>query len=1023
MFKNEYQGGPFVEIFSSQGKDPVAKWKLYGSPAVQKVFDKEVKSYVYILEGSGQRNKMQLPKDSKQTLGLIQRFLVLQLCVPVGQDFSTELLITDLGNIKRRLYLSTIHKELSATPLHAKIPLRIIKRKIWNNICIDMVSFANAAFKGAGFQSLDRIVVSANCKLRKIFTMKLQPQDNDMYSLQCFTDGPTDVIPKSCQLGIDVDQVTQLLNAVKLREGELRFGSQTLTSTDLDQQTNRGTASARTIRNQNISHIAFGSKVLGPPPTSVRKIGTTGSKDLSGLMDNKMTRSSYQLRCNKEDISERLIGRSERQASSRPEPVNQINQESISFTKQTSEAVILVMKVELCSLSGYKIYPGHGKQYARIDGKVFQFLNSKCESALRNPRQTHWTVLYRRKHKKGQPEEVQKKCSHQAMKFQRAITGASLAEIMAKRNQKSEVHKAECNRMALTSANFTSDLMQIHMTNIEISDTYESKAQCRLFEGSNTMDEEKKGGACQVQLQEAALPELQGQREPQQEHMVQDNRPRQWRQLTRPKQQAPHLPEPQAAPVLGQLESSLTFSSFPPHMRSLLHGCNFLDHSENSLQHISSQHSTPYLEHSRNNSHLQLSTNKTENESGSAPLSEDDEKDDELKLKDIFTYSSQPRSAPHGKVQSTSSEGFMWTVDIKEHGKQENADKMEDDFHGNYSSEEKGFKLKAPSCRKQNQSNIKACEKPEELPKRQLKDDLLNRITRQLSGARTSSRNSEASLVSHISHSSMSVSSERTIKTASSEQTIKGTSFPALSKIDKEKIHCSITPVQSRSPTRIDAPDSTSGMIKLKDGQASQSRTSMVKRSLKEIPKEDPRLTTETCEYNWLNYQPKDMSESDEARMLASLRRQQLEEMEDDGKINHLNAVQLGYCVYGDDSMSTSSDDTSIWSTQHTGPPVNQGHHYQNEMLLTLSQKKMNPLLLSNPRDWGNIYSPPIILPSEQLKDLKNTLSPEQPAVLQDLGNDTASNTEDQDEVLDLLYDPCLNCYFDPKTGKYYELA
>lgn len=30
---------------------------------------------------------------------------------------------------------------------------------------------------------------------------------------------------------------------------------------------------------------------------------------------------------------------------------------------------------------------------------------------------------------------------------------------------------------------------------------------------------------------------------------------------------------------------------------------------------------------------------------------------------------------------------------------------------------------------------------------------------------------------------------------------------------------------------------------------------------------------------------------------------------------------------------------------------------------------------------------------------------------------------EDEDEYLSLLYDPCLNCYFDPKTGKYYELA
>ena len=28
----------------------------------------------------------------------------------------------------------------------------------------------------------------------------------------------------------------------------------------------------------------------------------------------------------------------------------------------------------------------------------------------------------------------------------------------------------------------------------------------------------------------------------------------------------------------------------------------------------------------------------------------------------------------------------------------------------------------------------------------------------------------------------------------------------------------------------------------------------------------------------------------------------------------------------------------------------------------------------------------------------------------------------DEEEMLDLMYDPCLNCYFDPKNGKYYEL-
>uniref|UniRef100_A0A3Q0T420 Large ribosomal subunit protein eL24 n=1 Tax=Amphilophus citrinellus TaxID=61819 RepID=A0A3Q0T420_AMPCI len=72
--------------------------------------------------------------------------------------------------------------------------------------------------------------------------------------------------------------------------------------------------------------------------------------------------------------------------------------------------------MKLCSFSGYKIYPGHGRRYARIDGKVFQFLNAKCESAFlakRNPRQINWTVLYRRKHKKGQSVSQEGKAGSQ----------------------------------------------------------------------------------------------------------------------------------------------------------------------------------------------------------------------------------------------------------------------------------------------------------------------------------------------------------------------------------------------------------------------------------------------------------------------------------------------------------------------------------------------------------------------------------------------------------------------------------
>ncbi|XP_071237310.1 protein CFAP20DC [Salvelinus alpinus] len=272
MFKNEYQGGAAVEIFSAQGKDPVAKWKLCGGKsAINKEFDKEVKSFVYSLEGSSQAIQMQMPKDGKMALGLVQRFLVLQLNVSQCKDFSTELVITDLGHLKRRLYLSTVHKEFSATPLHARIPLGL-KRNVWCNMCIDLVSFTSELFKGAGFLSLDGITVSASCKLRRIFTMKTEPagaSDGDLY---IGGNGPMDSIPRSCQLPPDVHQVIQVMNMERLRLADLKTCP---LNSESDQSGSVRVASvARGPKIQpDASHIAFGSRVLGPPPLTGRKNG------------------------------------------------------------------------------------------------------------------------------------------------------------------------------------------------------------------------------------------------------------------------------------------------------------------------------------------------------------------------------------------------------------------------------------------------------------------------------------------------------------------------------------------------------------------------------------------------------------------------------------------------------------------------------------------------------------------------------------------------------------------------------
>ncbi|KAL7407033.1 hypothetical protein ABVT39_001855 [Epinephelus coioides] len=269
MFRNNYQGGAVVEVFSGQGKDPVAKWKLCGGPsAIHKEFNKEVKGFVYCLEGSSQTVKMQIPESGKMSLGLLQRFLVLQVNIPQSKDFSVELVITDSERLKRRLHLSTVYKELSATPLHAKIPFVGLKRSIWSTLCIDLVSITDELFKG--FLTLDGITLFATCKVRRIFTMKTEPagmSDDDMFLSGA---GLMDSIPRSCQFPPDVNYVTQVLKMENLRKADVRAG---LLSSDCvpDQSTTARPASYRRSRPQGGLHTAPGSRASGLPLQTGRK--------------------------------------------------------------------------------------------------------------------------------------------------------------------------------------------------------------------------------------------------------------------------------------------------------------------------------------------------------------------------------------------------------------------------------------------------------------------------------------------------------------------------------------------------------------------------------------------------------------------------------------------------------------------------------------------------------------------------------------------------------------------------------
>jgi len=96
----------------------------------------------------------------------------------------------------------------------------------------------------------------------------------------------------------------------------------------------------------------------------------------------------------------------------------------------------MVVKTELCAFSEYRIYPGHGIRMIRKDGQPVTLISSKCKSMLRQrkkPAKLTWTQTWRRLNKKIKDDTVARKKTRRTAKVQRAIVGASLDVLKAKK--------------------------------------------------------------------------------------------------------------------------------------------------------------------------------------------------------------------------------------------------------------------------------------------------------------------------------------------------------------------------------------------------------------------------------------------------------------------------------------------------------------------------------------------------------------------------------------------------------------
>eukprot|EP01115_Flamella_aegyptia_P010477 TRINITY_DN46705_c0_g1_i1.p2 TRINITY_DN46705_c0_g1~~TRINITY_DN46705_c0_g1_i1.p2 ORF type:complete len:152 (-),score=51.27 TRINITY_DN46705_c0_g1_i1:238-693(-) len=103
----------------------------------------------------------------------------------------------------------------------------------------------------------------------------------------------------------------------------------------------------------------------------------------------------------------------------------------------------LSIKPELCQYTGFKIHPGHGKKYVRVNSQTFILITKKAERQFKekkNPRKIAWTSVYRQLHRKGIQEETKRRRVKKQKKIIRSVVGLSVEDI--KRKRKPEQHAA-----------------------------------------------------------------------------------------------------------------------------------------------------------------------------------------------------------------------------------------------------------------------------------------------------------------------------------------------------------------------------------------------------------------------------------------------------------------------------------------------------------------------------------------------------------------------------------------------------
>jgi large subunit ribosomal protein L24e len=105
----------------------------------------------------------------------------------------------------------------------------------------------------------------------------------------------------------------------------------------------------------------------------------------------------------------------------------------------------MVIKTQSCFFTELKIYPGHGTQFVRRDGRLLHFINQRVQRLYHHSKKSaklHWTQAWRRNNKKVRVEVVQKRARKRRVRLAKAVGGMSVDDIKKKMDQKTEIRRA-----------------------------------------------------------------------------------------------------------------------------------------------------------------------------------------------------------------------------------------------------------------------------------------------------------------------------------------------------------------------------------------------------------------------------------------------------------------------------------------------------------------------------------------------------------------------------------------------------